>query len=307
MNGVTAGTVGVLPWDTTTFSHTSTTVRRRSAGSSASSWFSRALVAESLDEVKGSANSSAEFTCGVTDEDSMVAQAEKTVSLVLGIEQEIWLVEDLLFVLCTFEDEALRATADKVDEFEVQSELVDEDLTWLFRERGVGILDVFRVDAGLDPELTSNERELVGTVVALTAENDNWWVSAVGMFEDGGNDKLEGCSLDRFSRFAWLNLGLACSMESFRLADTIDSLALGSESVLSSIMFLPNIRAFERLSGVTSRGDTLELGWIIARGTEICDRSVLELIVVSTCACGCDLLVDSSPGVSAVSYRIREL
>jgi len=49
-------------------------------------------------------------------------------------------------------------------------------------------------------------------------------------------------------------------MESFRLADTIDSLALGSESVLSSITFLPNIRAFERLSGVTSRGDTLELG-----------------------------------------------
>jgi hypothetical protein len=102
----------------------------------------------------------------------MVAQAEKAVSLVLGIEQEIWLVEDLLFVLCTFEDEALRATADKVDEFEVQSELVDEDLT-VFRERGVGILDVFRVDVDLDPELTSNERELVGTVVALTAENDN--------------------------------------------------------------------------------------------------------------------------------------
>jgi len=148
-------------------------VRRRSAGSSASSWFSRAFAAESLDEVKGSANSSAEFTCGVTDEeDSMVAQAEKAVSLVLGIEQEIWLVEDLLFVLCTFEDEALRATADKVDEFEVQSELVDEDLT-VFRERGVGILDVFRVDVDLDPELTSNERELVGTVVALTAENDN--------------------------------------------------------------------------------------------------------------------------------------
>jgi len=118
------------------------------------------------------------------------------------------------------------------------------------------------------------------------------------MSEDGGNDKL-----NRFCRFAWLNLGLACSMESFRLADTIDSLALGSESVLNSIIFLPNIRAFERLSG----GATLELGWIIARGTEICDRSVLELVVVFTCICGCDLLVDSSPGVSAVSYRIREL
>jgi len=148
-------------------------VRRRSAGSGVSSWFSRALAAESLDEVKGSANSSAEFTCGVTgEEDSMVAQAEKAVSLVLGIEQEIWLVEDLLFALCIFEGETLKAAADKVDEFEVQSELVDEDLT-VFRERGVGILDAFRTDAGLDPELTSNERELVGTVVALTAENDN--------------------------------------------------------------------------------------------------------------------------------------
>lgn len=48
---------------------------------------------------------------------------------------------------------------------------------------------------------------------------------------------------------------------------------------------------------------------MIARGTEVLDkRCVLELVVVvSTCACGCGLLVDSSPEMSAVSYRIREL
>lgn len=97
-------------------------------------------------------------------------------------------------------------------------------------------------------------------------------------------------------------------MESFRLADTMDSLRLGSESVLNSAMSLPNVRGFERLSEiVASRGGILGLGWVIARSTEVCERSVLELVMVSTRACGCDLLVDSSPEVSAVPYRIREL
>lgn len=103
-----------------------------------------------------------------------------------------------------------------------------------------------------------------------------------------------------------MNFGLACSMEIFRLADTMDSLGLNSESVLNSS--LPNARSFERLSGiVVSRGGILGLGWMIARGTEICERSVLELVMASTRACDCDLLVDSSPEVSAVPYRIREL
>jgi len=115
--------------------------------------------------------------------------------------------------------------------------------------------------------------------------------------------------LDRFCRFAWpMNFGLACSMESFRLADTMDSLGLGSESVLNSATSLPNARSFERLSEiVVSRGDILGFGWVIARGTEICERIVLELVMASMRVCGCDLLVDSSPEVSAVPYRIREL
>lgn len=80
--------------------------------------------------------------------------------------------------------------------------------------------------------------------------------------EDGGDGRvLEECSLTRFCRFVWpTNFGLACSMESFRLADTMDSLRLGSESVLSSAASLPNVRDFEKLSGVFSRGGTLELG-----------------------------------------------
>lgn len=115
--------------------------------------------------------------------------------------------------------------------------------------------------------------------------------------------------MHRVCRFAWpTNLGLACSMESFRLADTMDSLGLGSESVLISAASLPSARSFERLSGiVVSREGTLGLGWVIARGTEVCEPSVLELVMVSMRACGCDLLVDSSPELSAVPYRIREL
>lgn len=97
-------------------------------------------------------------------------------------------------------------------------------------------------------------------------------------------------------------------MQSFRLAETTDSLGLDSQSVLNSTVSLPNARTFEKLSGtVVSRGGTLELGWVIARGTEVCERSVLELVMVSMCDCGCDLLVDSFPEMSAVPYRIREL
>lgn len=48
MNGVTGGVVDALPSGTTTFSHTSTTVRRRSAGDSASSWH-RVLAVGSLE------------------------------------------------------------------------------------------------------------------------------------------------------------------------------------------------------------------------------------------------------------------
>lgn len=97
-------------------------------------------------------------------------------------------------------------------------------------------------------------------------------------------------------------------MESFRLADTMDSLRLGSESVLNSAVSLPHVRSFEGFSGiVVSRGGILGLRLVIARSTEVCERSVLELVMVSTRACDCDLLVDSSPEVSAVPYRIREL
>lgn len=110
----------------------------------------------------------------------------------------------------------------------------------------------------------------------------------------------------RFCRFVWpMNFGIACSMESFRLADTIDSLRLGSESVLSSAASLPNICDFEKLSEVISRGGTLEIGWVVAWDAEVYEQDVLGLVVVSTC--GCDLLVDSFPELSAVPYRIREL
>lgn len=64
-----------------------------------------------------------------------------------------------------------------------------------------------------------------------------------------------------FCRFVWsTNFGLACSMESFKLADTIDSLRLGSKSVLSSAASLSNTRDFEKLSEVISCGGTLGLG-----------------------------------------------
>lgn len=52
MNGVTSGVAGILPRGTTTFSHTSTTVRRRStagSGGTVSSWC-RAPADGSLDE-----------------------------------------------------------------------------------------------------------------------------------------------------------------------------------------------------------------------------------------------------------------
>lgn len=60
------------------------------------------------------------------------------------------------------------------DEIKTESELIGEDL--VLRERGVGILDVVRQDAGLETGLASEER-LVGIVVVLEG-NDNWYVSA---------------------------------------------------------------------------------------------------------------------------------
>lgn len=72
--------------------------------------------------------------------------------------------------MCAFEGEALGA-----DEIKTESELVGEDL--VLRERGVGILDVGRQDAGLETGLASGER-LVGTIVVLMEGNDNWYVSA---------------------------------------------------------------------------------------------------------------------------------
>lgn len=61
------------------------------------------------------------------------------------------------------------------DEIKTESELIGEDL--VLRERGVGILDVMRQDAGLETGLASEER-LVGIVVVLMEGNDNWYVSA---------------------------------------------------------------------------------------------------------------------------------
>lgn len=65
----------------------------------------------------------------------------------------------------------------EADEVKTESELVGEDLVVL-RERGVGILDVVRHEAGLETGLVSRER-LVGIVVALTEGNDNWYVAPV--------------------------------------------------------------------------------------------------------------------------------
>lgn len=71
----------------------------------------------------------------------------------------------------------------------------------------------------------------------------------------------ERCSLTMFCRFVWpTNFGLACSMDSFKLADTMDSLRLGSGSVLGSAASSSNVRDFEKLSEVTSCGGTLGLG-----------------------------------------------
>lgn len=81
--------------------------------------------------------------------------------------------------------------------------------------------------------------------------------------EGGGEEEVlvEECSLTRFCRFIWpMNFGLACSMESFKLAETIDSLRLGSGSILSSAVSLSDVRDFEKLSEVISCGGTLGLG-----------------------------------------------
>lgn len=67
-------------------------------------------------------------------------------------------------------------------EVKTESGLVGEDLVVL-RERGVGILDVVRQNAGLETGLASGER-LVGIVVVLMEENDNWYVSALGMVSE---------------------------------------------------------------------------------------------------------------------------
>lgn len=72
----------------------------------------------------------------------------------------------------------------EADEVKTESELVGEDLAVL-RERGVGILDVVRLEADLETGLASGER-LVGIVVALTEGNVNWYVSASGMVSEHG-------------------------------------------------------------------------------------------------------------------------
>lgn len=170
MNGVTGGVVGVLPWGTTTFSHTSTTVRRRSAGSSVSSW-RRAFPEMSLDEgEEGSTSCSAGPDCvdvGEEEDDSTtVAQVGSAVSDVLLTGLEVWLVEDLLLALDAFEGEALEAD-------EVETESGGEDLA-ILRERGVGILDIVREDVGLESGGLASREGAIGTVVVLTEGKDNW-------------------------------------------------------------------------------------------------------------------------------------
>lgn len=256
MNGVTGGVVRVVPWSTTTFSHTSTTVRRRSAGRITSSWY-RALAVGSLDERHGGMTWSTKLICEDTGVDSTIAQAENgTSDDVFGIEH-IWFVEDLLLAVC-FEGEAFGVPAITEDEVGTESEVVGEDLV-AFRGSGVGILDAAREDKALETGLDSRGR-LVGTVVALREGNDNWQVSVTGSSENGRDGRLDERSFDRFCRFVCpTNLGLACSIESFKLADTIDSFRLDSVSALSSATSLPNVRAFERLSAAVSRGSTLGL------------------------------------------------
>lgn len=73
--------------------------------------------------------------------------------------------------MCAFEGEALRTAVHRDDEVETESELVGKDLA-VFRDRGVGILEVVRGNAGLETGLVSRGR-LVATVVALREGNDN--------------------------------------------------------------------------------------------------------------------------------------
>lgn len=164
MNGVTGGVVGVLPWGTTTFSHTSTTVRRRSAGNSVSSW-RRVFPEMSLDEgEEGSTSCSAGL--GEEEDSTMVSQVGRAVSDILRIGLEVWLVEDLLLALDTFEGEVLRA-----DEIKTESE--GEDLA-ILRERGVGILDIVREDVGLENGGLVSREGPIGVVIVLTEGKDNW-------------------------------------------------------------------------------------------------------------------------------------
>lgn len=73
----------------------------------------------------------------------------------------------------------------EADEVKTESELVGEDLV-VFRERGVGILDVVRHEAGLMETGQVSRERLVGIVVALREGNDNWYVSALGMVSGHG-------------------------------------------------------------------------------------------------------------------------
>lgn len=146
-------------------------MRRRSGDSSVSSC-RRTLAGGNLDEGEG--GGSTELACGDRGEESSTVVAG---SDVLRIGQGDWLVEGLLLALCAFEGEVL-----EMGEIKTESGLVGEDLAAL-RERGVGILDVVRQDAGLETGLASRGR-LVGIVVALTAGNDNWYVSALGMVSE---------------------------------------------------------------------------------------------------------------------------
>lgn len=91
----------------------------------------------------------------------------RAVSDVLLTGLEVWPVEDLLLAPeDAFEGEALRA------DDEVETESGDEVLA-VFRDRGVGILDIVREDVGFESGGLASTEGPIGAVVALTDGKDN--------------------------------------------------------------------------------------------------------------------------------------
>lgn len=320
MNGVTGGVVGILPWGTTTFSQISTTVRRLSAGSASSTTATWCFVLNvggemCFKDVRGDCSRLEEGdTTGIFVLDDTLEPTGIGISDAFGNwgEDDDWI---FAFVVLDFSDGVLGEDGE-VGGLREEVELVGEDFVPIvLRGRGVGILDAALGDVTgvifwtsfevqFEVEVVDSSWRFVGTAATLAGGREE--LSATAESNDTEDELVifrAESSFEAVWTFSSPPRSDPCSFANSLIFDDMVAVFVSlkdEESTLASVCSLgTGSFGLGSVSGGERRGGTLGLWYMIGRLVAGQERSVLEL-VTSMCACDCDLLVDSSPEVSAV-------